>query len=238
MNHPNPIDRDRSIMWSRSILHREFVVFDTETTGLLDNPDAEFVQVGIVSSYGDVLMNSLVKPEHPIPAVATNIHKITNEMAATGTPFGVLFPAIERSIKGQLVVIYNREYDLGLLSRHLLKHFGDAAKLGNWIAGCLWMCAMQKYAAFVGDWNDYHGNYRWQKLPDLSGEGAHDAVADCKSTLQVIRDMAAAKLSTEIDPAVAATDREHHAAVAIAKARENDHSAALAILGADRKVRP
>jgi DNA polymerase-3 subunit epsilon len=45
---------------------------------------------------------------------------------------------------------------------------------------------MLKYAEFVGEWNDYHGNYRYQKLPG----GDHTAVGDCRATLKVIKKMA------------------------------------------------
>ena len=50
---------------------------------------------------------------------------------------------------------------------------------------------MLEYAKFVGEWNNYHGNYRWQKLEG----GDHSAAGDCLATLEVIRTMAgAAKL--------------------------------------------
>lgn len=47
-------------------------------------------------------------------------------------------------------------------------------------------CAMQWYSQWVGEWNDYHGNYKWQKLPG----GNHTAYGDCLATLLVIEKMA------------------------------------------------
>jgi inhibitor of KinA sporulation pathway (predicted exonuclease) len=56
---------------------------------------------------------------------------------------------------------------------------------------------MEQYAQFNGEWNEYHGSYRWKKLREamatfgLSFEGQeHNAVTDCKATLAVICTMA------------------------------------------------
>jgi DNA polymerase-3 subunit epsilon len=46
---------------------------------------------------------------------------------------------------------------------------------------------MQWYSQWVGEWNDYHQDYKWQRLPG----GDHSALGDCKATLEVIRRMAA-----------------------------------------------
>jgi DNA polymerase-3 subunit epsilon len=42
---------------------------------------------------------------------------------------------------------------------------------------------------FVGDWNDYHDNYKWHKLRG----GDHSALGDCLATLELIRQMASAR---------------------------------------------
>ncbi|NJL65352.1 MAG: hypothetical protein HC903_30705 [Methylacidiphilales bacterium] len=47
-------------------------------------------------------------------------------------------------------------------------------------------CAMHYYSQYVGEWNDYHGNYKWQKLPG----GDHSALGDCHATLKIIKQMA------------------------------------------------
>jgi DNA polymerase-3 subunit epsilon len=46
---------------------------------------------------------------------------------------------------------------------------------------------MRQYAAFVGEWNEYHGNYRWQRLPG----GDHSALGDARATLSLLKRMAA-----------------------------------------------
>jgi DNA polymerase-3 subunit epsilon len=48
-------------------------------------------------------------------------------------------------------------------------------------------CAMQWYAQYVGEWHDYWGNYRWQRLPG----GDHSALGDARATLSLLKRMAA-----------------------------------------------
>jgi DNA polymerase III subunit epsilon len=49
-------------------------------------------------------------------------------------------------------------------------------------------CAMLAYSDWIGNWNEYHGNNRWQRLPG----GDHTALGDCRATLKVLRKIAAA----------------------------------------------
>ena len=46
---------------------------------------------------------------------------------------------------------------------------------------------MLNLAEWVGEWNDYRGSFRWQKLQG----GDHSALGDCIATLETIRKMAA-----------------------------------------------
>lgn len=179
-------DRDHAISWARNLLgRRNWVILDTETTGL--GPEAEIVQLGILAPSGQVLLDTLVRPLDPIPAGATAIHGITGAMVASAPRFSGVYEELSRLLTGQLVVVYNAAYDRRILQQTCRR----ALRLLPTAWG--WACAMEQYAAFVGDWSDYHGNYRWQPLPG----GDHTAIGDCKATLEVIKRMAAAPLSTE-----------------------------------------
>jgi DNA polymerase III epsilon subunit-like protein len=56
----------------------DFFVIDTETTGLGD--DAEVCQIAVVDNNGRTVLDTYVRPVAPIPAEATHVHGITNEM--------------------------------------------------------------------------------------------------------------------------------------------------------------
>jgi hypothetical protein len=42
------------------------------------------------------------------------------------------------------------------------------------------------YAPYAGEWSDYHGEYRWQRLG-----GNHDALGDCRAVLELLQRAAA-----------------------------------------------
>lgn len=48
-----------------------------------------------------------------------------------------------------------------------------------------WECAMVEYAAWWGDWDDYHGSYTWQRL-----NGGHRALGDCLAVAERLVEMA------------------------------------------------
>lgn len=171
-------------------LKSNFLILDTETTGLGD--DAEIVEISIIDCQGDVLVNTLVKPSRPIPAEATAIHGITDEMVA-GAPTWcfTLIHMVAPAIAGREVVIYNADYDVRLLNQSCTMNRLPIPQLGIKAH-----CAMLAYAEFYGQKSD-RGGYKWQKLTaaaeqqGVTSEGvAHRALADCLTTLSVIHAMA------------------------------------------------
>lgn len=164
-----------------------YLILDTETTGL--GNDAQICQIAIINAQGETLLNTLVKPTVAIPPSASNIHGITDDKVQDAPSWADIASQVETILRGQDVVIYNANYDLGVLVQtaraHELKfnlNFSD-------------YCAMEAFAEVYGEWNDYHGNYRWQSLSTAANyyladtSDAHDALADCLMTLAVCNGM-------------------------------------------------
>lgn len=193
MNHPIVTDKDRSIIWARRLLKREFVILDSETTGL--KLDAEACQIAVLSCAGEVLVDTLIKPSKPIPAEATAIHGIDNEMVESAPKFRAVISELENWLAGRVCVVYNVGYDRGILAYMLFLADVHPNTIGNWVGCVKWQDAMLPYAAFVGEIGRY-GDYKWQKLPNDSPD-AHSAISDCRATLRLIQMMAATPLSTE-----------------------------------------
>jgi DNA polymerase-3 subunit epsilon len=181
-------DRDEAIQWARGIISEgeNILILDTETTGL--DGCAEIVQIAIVDLNGSTVYESLVKPVCSIPEEATRIHGITDDMVANAPTFDMVHCRLMSLMHGKKVVIYNAEFDTRMIYQ--------AGKLYGYLPDLLvgsWECAMEQYAVFFGEWNDYHGSYRWQRLPG----GDHSAKGDCLATLQLVKKMASAHLSME-----------------------------------------
>lgn len=95
-------------------------------------------------------------------------------------------------------MIYNAQFDLGFLP----------ARVRRKLAAQKAVCAMEAYALWVGDWNDYHGNYRWFRLTAAatvaghtwSGQ-AHRALADTLAARSVWQCLAVAARANAPEPA-------------------------------------
>jgi len=184
----NPADRTAAILWARELLSRPFAVLDCETSGI--GPDAEICQIAIVDgSNGNTLLDMLIKPQDPIPAEATAIHGVTNDMVTNCPSFEMVWPIIKHYLINWNVVIYNAGYDTSVI-KQCVRRCED-------ITSC-WQdetrCAMLVYAAFRQEWNSYRNSYRWPKLPPIPGKTAHNALTDCRATLALIYEMAGADL--------------------------------------------
>jgi DNA polymerase-3 subunit epsilon len=175
--------RSKASDWARNLLSipaNHWIILDTETTGL--DESAEVIQIGVTDSAGRILMDNLLcKPLRPIPAEATAIHHITNEMVRNAAPFQATWDTLTRIADGRIVVVYNAAYD-----RRLLHQSASHLTMPEPLLPMRWECAMLKHAEWVGEWNDYHGSFRWQKLQG----GDHSALGDCTATLETIKKMA------------------------------------------------
>ncbi len=92
-----------------------------------------------------------------------------------------LQPRIIEAVSDALVVIYNAPFDAGFLRFEL----NASAEV---------RCAMREFAEVFGEWSDWYGSYRWQKLHVAAAyvgfdwDGAsHRAINDCQATRAVWR---------------------------------------------------
>lgn len=180
--------RDDAIAWARQVVNDPHaVILDTETTGL-DSGDV-IIEISVIDVAGNVLLDTLVRPLKPIPPAASNIHGITDDMCAAAPAWiDVVKELMPILVNASRVVIYNAEYD----TRMMFQTLAAASLDREWMGGIEFNCAMEQYAAWYGDYSEYHGNFRWQRL-----NGGHRALGDCRATLDLIRGMANSKTTEE-----------------------------------------
>jgi DNA polymerase-3 subunit epsilon len=173
--------REDAIRWAHSLLSGgEFVVLDSETTGL-GNP-IDFVEVGVVSSRGDPLFESLIEPSCPVDPRASRVHGHTAENLAGERRFFEVYPDLLDVLWTKRVVVYNASYDRRVWDA-AVRRLGARAALAGELAP--WECTMRAFAAYVGE-RSKRGGYKNQKLPG----GDHTAIGDARATLRLIERIA------------------------------------------------
>ena len=177
----------------------DYVILDTETTGLRD---AEIIQIAIISSNGEVLLDTLIKPIRPIPQDAIRIHGITNEMVADKLGIMYFYDQIRQLLSGRNVIVFNVAYDKQILYDSL--QIANIQEV-NWDQESKWFCAMEAFSELKGEWNAKRKSYKWQSLSkacdyyNLPIIDAHNALGDCLLTLQVCKSMIGVNVSNTVN---------------------------------------
>jgi DNA polymerase-3 subunit epsilon len=154
--------RNEAIQTAKEWVTKKPVYLDTETTGIKANDS--IVEITVLDHDGSALIDTLVKPMGRIPADATRIHSITNEMVKSAPLWEDVWPEVEAILSGRVVGIYNADFDLRLIHQTHKSHWMQWQKP----EGSEVFCIMKLYAQYYGQWNSRHGNYRWQSL-DAAG---------------------------------------------------------------------
>src|SRR5688500_1472663 len=153
-------DRLEAEAWASALFRAgdEWVVVDTETTGL--DPSAEAVQIAVLSLAGELLLDTLVRPSGPIPWGASRVHGITDGQVAGAPTYAELHGDLARLLERRSVVAYNAAFDERILRQTAARHGLRAPR-------ARWECAMRQYARWRNEWDERKGDYRWHKLPLL-----------------------------------------------------------------------
>ncbi len=169
-----PTSQYEAIQWARKLLKDDdFLLLDTETTGLLKNPNAEIIELSVVSSKRDVLFNSLIKPKYKIPREIGNYTGIFNKDVKDAPVFSDVYNDLKKVIQGKRLVAFNANFDRGILNQTC-----DLYELPHIEAD--WECAFKTYQAY----RDFPKS--GCHLP----MAAHNALDDCCATMRLLFVMA------------------------------------------------
>lgn len=172
------------------IAKEKILVYDVETTGL-DAWTDEILQFSACDGAGNKLMDTYIQP---IKAKswpdAMAVNGITPSMVSAAPTMDELRPQIQRLFDAaDLLVAYNNDFDNGFLSM---------AKVDVYSHTMYERDMMLEFARIYGEWSDYFGDYKWQKLVraasyygfDWGSYKAHDSMSDVYATLHVFNHIA------------------------------------------------
>ncbi|MAD65476.1 3'-5' exonuclease [Haliea sp.] len=116
----------KELLWIFTQLPDDYIVLDTETTGLPDeNGPPDIVTLGITVVRNRKIAESVefkTRPQKRISEEAQRIHGITNEQAAEFAAFDSQWNPIADYLKDQLIVIHNASFDWPILLDHVARY--------------------------------------------------------------------------------------------------------------------
>jgi DNA polymerase III epsilon subunit family exonuclease len=166
-----------------SVLSSEKIaIFDTETTGT-DIEECRIVQIAVIEvDDGQVVgeWKSLVNPGCEIPAEATEVHKVTNEMVESAPDFKGVWSKFLDRCAGRRLLGYNAyRFDFPLIQNEMRRiGIEPQQKPEVVIDPLIWIRDIDKFVKGKGRHKLGKTCERW-KIPV---ENAHDALADCRMT--------------------------------------------------------
>ncbi len=161
-------------------LDRPLCVFDLEATGT-DVQQDRIVEICVLRREIDgreILFSSLVNPGVPIPAEASEIHHITNEMVAHQPRFADLVSPVLKIFEGADLSGFNAaKYDIPLLSAEFKRAGVDWPGPNRRVIDSFTIFSRKERRNLSAAYQFYCGK-------DLSG--AHRAEADVRATAEIL----------------------------------------------------
>lgn len=106
------------------ISKKRFIAFDLETTGLSNGDDA-IIEIGAVLVEGGQITASyqqLVDPACPIPAAASNVNHITDDMVKGQPKIHEVLPAFLSFVGDDVLVAHNVGFDAGFIQQACMRN--------------------------------------------------------------------------------------------------------------------
>ncbi len=161
----------------RPLAELDFVVFDTETTGLRPETD-EIVAIGAVRIVNRRLLTGetferLVHPGRPIPPESTRFHGVTDAMVEGKPPIAVVLPQFHAFAKGATLVAHNASFDMSFLAKN---EVAAGVRFANPV-----LCTLTLAAALLEDMPEHSLDAVAQRF-GIAIERRHTALSDAMAT--------------------------------------------------------
>ena len=185
------------LLWIFTRLPDDYIVLDTETTGLPDdNGLPDIVTLGITVVKNREIAESIefeTRPQRRISEEAQAVHGITNEQSAGFESFESQWSQIASYLKDQLIVIHNASFDWPILLNHLDRYHLELPKIKGVFcsqkAAVVWAQAMRLPCSDRGPSLDTLTKELGVENLRAKGDGIHGAVIDSRQTARVIEVM-------------------------------------------------
>ena len=163
----------------------DFVVIDTETTGL--KVTSEIIELSAIkySNFKPVsAFTTLIKPKKEISPEATAVNNITNDMVADAPTINQILPSFIEFVGNSNLLGQNLKFDLRFLYKNGFDFQGQKRKYYDTLE-----IAKSKLKRYRDDNHDYDVyDYKLETLCDFYGikiKDAHRSLSDCYATAKL-----------------------------------------------------
>jgi DNA polymerase-3 subunit epsilon len=166
----------------------EFIVLDTETTGIAVG--SRIVEVAALHVKDGVVVRrfqSLVNPEMHIPSIVQGVHGITDAMVASAPKATPVLADFAKFVAGHTLIAHNASFDFRILH-------GEYGRVKVATPGCGMYCSL-KLARVVFPEAPNHKLGTLATFLKLPHPPTHRALADCFTTMELLNAMAARRKS-------------------------------------------
>jgi len=193
-------------MENRHLSSLQYVVFDTETTGLRPSEGDEILALAAVRIVNKRILSgerfeSLVKPLHPIPASSVPFLEITEDMVRQESPIQEILPQFKSFVGDAVLVAHNGVFDMNFLQLMADK---SGVKLENPILDTLLLSAIVEQDRTVHTLENIG-----QRL-GVDVQGSRTTMGDCFITAQVflrLLELLEARGITTLGEVIAASEK-------------------------------
>lgn len=177
-------DFDLYKLAAQKMIDENFVIFDTETTGV--GPEDEIVELGIIDCRGNVLYDGMFKPSQKMNPAASKVSGITDEMLEDEPLFKDEFRKIVWLLDADGVIAFNEAFDERMFYQTAQKYGLDTSLLDRIFEKAY--CAEQLYDRYIG-----YDKTKLELACQLEGiemVQTHRATDDCIMTLELMKKVA------------------------------------------------
>lgn len=178
--------KGQAVARAQAWLDADVLFIDTETTGLEYND--QVIELAVVDSSGQVLLDTRLKPTVAINPEALDVHEINAEALTNAPTWPDIAPRLRQLLEGRQVVAFNNDFDSRLLQQTALAFDDD-----YWSWRVKEHCAMDLAVQAFGVTNRY-GSISLANSVHAAGidwQGkAHSAAGDALTTLALVKAIA------------------------------------------------
>jgi DNA polymerase-3 subunit epsilon len=178
---PEGIDEEKTANLKLDQL--DYVIFDTETTGLRPQAGDEIISIAAVRMTGgeideENIFSRLVDPGRKIPRRSTRVHGITDAMVAGAPDIASVLREFREFIADDVLVAHHAAFDMSFLR---MKEAVIGEALGNIVLDTLLL------SMFLDRFSHDHSLEGLAERAGVTIHGRHSALGDAMATARVFR---------------------------------------------------